>query len=71
MTQQCAHALAERLPPGAKIGFMLRNLPAYAIGFYGAARSGCVSVHAVRARLCVPSNRGRNLDRRCQDETDG
>ena len=45
MTQQCAHALAERLPPGAKIGFMLRNSPAYAIGFYGAARSGCVSVH--------------------------
>ena len=28
MTQQCAHALAERLPPGAKIGFMLRNSPA-------------------------------------------
>ena len=44
-TQQCAHALAERLAPGAKIGFMLSNSPAYAVGFYGAARSGCVSVH--------------------------
>ena len=44
-TQQCAHALAERFAPGAKIGFMLSNSLAYAVGFYGAARSGCVSVH--------------------------
>ena len=43
--QQCAHALAEHLVPGAKIGFMLSNSPAYAVGLYGAARSGCVSVH--------------------------
>ena len=77
MTQQCAHALAEHLVPGAKIGFMLSNSPAYAVGLYGAARSGCVSVHVspplhpFRARLRVPPNRGRSLDRRCQDETDG
>jgi fatty-acyl-CoA synthase len=46
-SNQVAHALlALRLAAGAKIAIMARNVPAYALAYFGAARSGHVLVHA-------------------------
>lgn len=43
---RCAHAIGARLPgQGAKLGIICRNHPAYAIAFFGAARSGHVLVN--------------------------
>ena len=44
---RCANALlALGLDKGAKVAIMARNVPAYALTYFGAARSGYVLVHA-------------------------
>lgn len=43
---QLAHALlAQGLAKGAKVAIISRNLPEYAVAFFGVARSGCVLVN--------------------------
>jgi acyl-CoA synthetase (AMP-forming)/AMP-acid ligase II len=43
---RCAHALLQLgLPKGAKVAIVSRNLPEYAVAFFGAARSGLVLVN--------------------------